>query len=327
MIQFAYPQLLWLLAAIPLLLGWYSLQHTRQQTVLQFSSINPFRRLRPTWKQVLRHSLILLRMISYGALVIAVAQPQVTLSKQTIATEGIDIVLAFDISGSMLTRDFVPNRLEAAKKVADDFIDRRPNDRIGAVFFTAQAYTGSPVTIDHNSLKKIIDNVQMGLLEDGTAIGMGLGTAVNRLKESPAGTKIIILVTDGENNAGEVKPIEAAQYAKSLNIRVYSIGILAPVSEKRILTAQDSAYMALGNPSAETTLSQIAQITGGKYFRATNEKSLDAVYKEIDQLEKTKVNMTTYRRYENRYFLLAVIAFLALLMELLLRYTVFKTIA
>ena len=264
-------------------------------------------------------------MIACAALIIALARPQVTLSRQTIASEGMDIVLAIDVSGSMLAKDFVPNRLEAAKKVAADFISKRPNDRIGVIFFAAEAYTGCPITIDHNALKQVVENVKIGSLKDGTAIGMGLGTAANRLKESQSASKIIILVTDGENNAGTIKPLEAAQLAKALNIRTYCIGILATSAEGQPFTKQDSAYAALGGPTAEVTLMQIAEITGGKYFRAANEKMLAGIYKEIDAMEKTKVNVTSYKRYEEHYYLFAVFAAVALLAELILRNTIFKT--
>lgn len=325
MIQFADPSLLWMLNGLPLFTAWYIWQHKRQQAALQLSSISFLVGAERSAKIWLRHSLFVLRMISCAALIIALARPQVTLSRQTIASEGMDIVLAIDVSGSMLAKDFVPNRLEAAKKVATDFISKRPNDRIGVVFFAAEAYTGCPITIDHHALTQVVENVKIGSLKDGTAIGMGLGTAANRLKESRSTSKMIILVTDGENNAGTIKPIDAAQLAKALNIRTYCIGILAASAEGQPVSRQDSAYAALGGPTAEVTLMQIAEITGGKYFRAANEKKLAGIYKEIDAMEKTKVNVTSYKRYEEHFYLFALIAAAALLVELILRNTIFKT--
>jgi Ca-activated chloride channel family protein len=325
MIQFADPQVLWLLGGLPVLMVWYIWKNVSQQASLQISSIASLQFTGMSARVWMRHGLFLLRLIALAALVVALARPQITISKNIIATEGIDIMLTFDISGSMSNRDFIPSRLEAAKKVAEDFIDCRPNDRIGVIFFAAEAYAGCPITIDHEALKKIIANVKTGSLEDGTAIGLGIGTAVNRLKESFSKAKIIILMTDGENNAGSVKPLEAAQFAKSFSIKIYSIGILSPGSERQPMTQEDSTYAAIGNLSAEATLIQIAEMTGGKYFRATNEKKLAGIYEEINGLEKTRADMAIYKRFEERFYLFAIIATILLFSEMLLRYTIFKT--
>lgn len=325
MIQFANPDWFWLLNSIPLLSAWYLWRHKKQQAALQLSSAASFLHAPRTLKIYLRHSLFFLRMIAIVSLIVALARPQAVLTKSTVATEGLDIVIAMDISGSMLARDFVPNRLEAAKKVAIDFIKNRPNDRIGVVFFAGEAYTGCPITIDHKALEQIIEGVKTGSVEDGTAMGLGLGTAANRLIESESPTKIIILVTDGENNAGTVKPLEAAQLVKSMSIHTYCIGIFAPAAEKQSISVNDSTYLAIGGPTAEATLLQIAEITGGKYFRASSEKTLAAIYKQIDTLEKTSVEVTKYNRYEERYLLLAIVAAMALLAEMILRYTFFRT--
>ncbi|MBK9731357.1 MAG: VWA domain-containing protein [Chitinophagaceae bacterium] len=325
MIQFANPEWFWLLNSIPLLTVWYIWRHKSQQPSLQFSTTSFFLNAPGTPGLYLRHSLFFLRMIAFAALIVALARPQTVLSKSILASEGVDIVMAIDISGSMLARDFVPSRLEAAKKVANNFIAGRPNDRIGVVFFAGEAYTGCPVTIDHNALQQIITTVKTGSVEDGTAIGLGLGTAANRLMESTSPEKIIILVTDGENNAGTVKPLEAAQLVKSLNIHTYCIGIFSLASENKPATTHDSTYIAIGGPTAETTLLQIAEITGGKYFRAGNEKSLQQIYHQIDALEKTKVDVTTFNRYTDQFLLLAIIAAIALVAEIILRYTYFRT--
>jgi Ca-activated chloride channel family protein len=325
MIQFANPAFFWLLGAVPLLIAWYIWKNMQLQAALLIPSIIQFTGIKQSFRGWARHSLFVLRILAYIAIVVALARPQVTLSRNTISSEGIDVMIAFDVSGSMLAKDFVPSRLDAAKKVAEDFIDGRPNDRIGIVFFAAEAYTGCPITIDHTALKQIIADVQPGAMEDGTAIGLGLGTAVSRLSESTTKTRIIILVTDGENNAGAVKPLEAAQYARSLNIRTYCIGILPPGAEEKQSIVQDSMYAALGGPTAETTLLQIAEITGSKYFRATNEKKLAGIYKEIDQLEKTTVDVASYTRYEDRFFMLAFLAAMLVFSEMILRYTILKT--
>lgn len=324
MIHFANPEWFWLLNSIPLLIVWYILRHRKLQPSFRLSTISFFDAPRSA-VSFLRHSLFVLRLLAIAALIIALARPQSVLSKTSIASEGFDIVLAMDISGSMLARDFVPSRLEAAKKVVVEFIEKRPNDRIGVVFFAGEAYTGCPTTIDHYALQQIITHVKTGSIEDGTALGLGLGTAASRLTESKSATKIIILVSDGENNAGTVKPLEAAQLVKSLGIHTYCIGIFSPAAEKRPISANDSAYAAMGGPTAETTLLQIAEVTGGHYFRAGSEKSLQDIYRQIDGMEKTKMDVAAFHRYEERFFLLAIIAALALLAEIIFRYTLFRT--
>ncbi|MFI5134846.1 MAG: VWA domain-containing protein, partial [Chitinophagales bacterium] len=222
---FAQPQFLNLLSAIPLLALWYVWQHRRQEIPIRTSTVAAFRDFKPNFKIILRHSQFVLRLVACALLIVAMARPQFVVSQKMIRSEGIDIVLALDISGSMFTRDFVPNRLEASKSVAKHFIDNRPNDRIGLVVFSSQAYSACPVTIDHESLKTILSGIQAGSLEVGTAIGVGIGTAVNRLQSSKSSSRVIILMTDGENNAGDVSPMEAAQLASSLGIRIYTIGM------------------------------------------------------------------------------------------------------
>lgn len=324
MIHYANPEWFWLLNIIPLLILWYILRHKKQQPSIRVSTISWFV-TPPSARIYLRHSLFVLRLLSVAALIGALARPQAVLSKNTIASEGIDIVIAMDISGSMLARDFVPSRLEAAKKVVIEFIQKRPNDRIGVVFFAGEAYTGCPVTIDHDALEQIITHVETGSIEDGTAIGLGLGTAASRLIDSKGTTKIIILISDGENNAGAVKPLEAAQLVKSSGIHTYCIGIFSPASEKKPVTVNDSTYAAIGGPTAETTLLQIAEVTGGSYFRAGSEKSLQEIYRQIDLMQKTKVDVTAYNRYEERFNLLAILAALLLLAEIIFRYTLLRT--
>lgn len=324
MIHFASPEWLWFLNVIPLLLLWHYLRQNKMEAAVQLPAASILR-LPATWRSRMRHLQVLLRIVAVAALIVAMARPQAVFSKKIVASEGIDIMLALDISGSMLTRDFVPNRLEAAKQVAIEFTKGRPNDRIGVVFFAGEAYTGSPITLDHHALQQIIASVKTGSMADGTAIGMGLGTAATRLMDSRSENKVIILVTDGENNAGNVMPLEAAQLVRSGNIQTYCIGIFSPAATQQPVTENDSTYVAIGGPTAENTLLQIAEITGGHYFRAGNEEELSAVYREIDGMEKTKIDIASYNRYEERFMLLALLAAVLLLTEMILRYTIFRT--
>lgn len=325
MIQFANPQWFWLMNSIPLLLAWYAWRHLKQQRTLLVPGTATWSNTPATAKIYTRHGMFALQLVAIAALIVAMARPQAVTSKQNVASEGLDIMLAIDISGSMASRDFVPSRLEAAKKVAIDFIEGRPNDRIGVVFFAGEAYTGCPITIDHRALEQIISDVKTGDVADGTAIGLGLGLAANRLTEQPSRDKIIILVTDGENNAGDVKPSDAARLVRSLKIHNYCIGIFSPASEKQPISANDSTYAALGGPTAESTLIRITEITGGKYFRASNEKSLASIYGEINALAKTRVDVVSYNRYAERFYLFAIIAAISIFSSVVLRYTLFRT--
>lgn len=324
MIHFANPEWLWLLNAIPLLLLWYFLGQKKMEATVQLPAVSA-QRLPATWRSRMRHLLVFLRIVAVATLIVAMARPQAVFTKKMVASEGIDIMLALDISGSMLTRDFIPNRLEAAKQVAIEFIGGRPNDRIGVVFFAGEAYTGCPITLDHKALQQIITSVKTGSIADGTAIGMGLGTAAMRLMDNQSENNVIILVTDGENNAGNVMPLEAAQLVRTNNIHTYCIGIFSPTATQQPATENDSTYIAIGGPTAEITLLQIAEITGGHYFRAGNAEKLSAVYREIDNMEKTKVDVVSYNRYEEQFMLLALLAALLLLTEMILRYTIFRT--
>ncbi|MBA3649599.1 MAG: VWA domain-containing protein [Chitinophagales bacterium] len=323
-LSFANPQFLWLLNSIPLLAAFYVWQNNRQQVSLQLSSVYGFKKAKTSYKVYLRHSTFMLRMIAVIMVIVAAARPQLVSGKKIISSEGIDIIIALDISGSMLAKDFTPNRLEAAKAIAASFIDGRPNDRIGLVLFAGQAYTACPVTIDHASLKNILAKVKAGYITDGTAIGTGLGTAANRLKNNSDKSHVIILMTDGENNAGEILPLQAAQLARSSVIRVYTIGI--QLHNSHIDPPAENGLNGLQSPAAGILLAKVAEITNGKYFRATSTKNLEDIYREIDRLEKTKVSMITTTRYEERFGWFAGLAAFAVFLELLLRYTVFKTL-
>jgi Ca-activated chloride channel family protein len=244
-----------------------------------------------------------------------------------VSTEGIDIVLTQDISGSMLSRDFKPDRLEAAKNIATEFISGRPYDRIGLVVFSGESFTQCPLTTDHAVLINLLREIQSGMIEDGTAIGMGLATAVNRIKDSQAKSKVIILLTDGVNNRGEIAPETAAEIAKTFGIRVYTIGVgtqgMAPYP---VQTPFGIQYQDMPVEIDEGILQKIAQTTGGKYFRATDNDSLEKIYKEIDKLEKSKIDVRQFSKKEEKYLLPALIAFFMLVVEIIVRNTIFKNL-
>ena len=260
-----------------------------------------------------------------SALILALARPQLRNDEELTNGEGIDIVLCLDISGSMLAQDFSPNRMEAAKKVASDFIDGRPTDRIGLVIFSGESFTMSPLTTDRSVLKNQLFSVESGLLEDGTAIGSGLATSVERLRSSQSRSKVIILLTDGENNGGLIDPNTAKEIAKSVGVRVYTIGVgtegFAPMPMQ---TAGGVIIQKEKVSIDEKLLTQIAKETGGKYFRAKDNESLSSIYREIDQLEKSKIEITTLKRYSEQFFPFALAAAILIFVEYLLRFTIFR---
>ncbi len=320
--EFVNINFLWLLNLIPLCIAWYVWKHRSQQPSILLSSTNTLKRESSFSLTTLQHLLFVLRMIAILFLCVALARPQQSFSIKSVNSEGIDIMLVMDVSGSMMQKDFKPNRMEAAKVVLDSFIARRPNDRIGLVLFASQAYTACPITIDHRVLQNILMGVKVSDIANGTAIGMGLGTAVGHLYETKGKSKTIILVTDGENNMGKIKPVTAGQLALAAGIRVYTIGIQIP--PLHAATSQDSLQNSFSN-GGEGLLMQVAAQTNGKYFRAENEKALATIYDEINHLEKTKVDVTVFQRNEEYFFLFALIAALAILLELFLRYSFLKT--
>lgn len=271
----------------------------------------------------------LLRVGGLSLLIIALARPQSQLSWQNVSTEGIDIVIAMDISASMLAKDFKPNRLESAKKIATQFIKDRPNDRIGLVVYEGESFTQSPLTTDHRVLINLFEDVHTGMVEGGTAIGMGLATAVNRLRDSEAKSKVVILLTDGVNNRGSIAPITAAKIAKEFGIRVHTIGVgsrgraLTPVG---IFPNGQYRYEYQEVKINEKSLRKIAEITGGEYFRATNEAALSEIYQQIDKLEKTKINVTEHSRHAEEYFWFALIGSALLFFEFLFRNIVIQSL-
>lgn len=323
-IYFRHPVFFGLFALVPLLIYWELRKSGRAQGTLLMSTIRPFAGLR-SWKNMLRPVPFILRLLAVCCLILALARPQTRNDEQQVNGEGIDIVLCLDISGSMLAQDFTPNRMEAAKNVAGEFIDNRPTDRIGLVIFSGESFTMCPLTTDRIVLKTQLANVQSGLLEDGTAIGSGLATGVDRLRNSPSKSKVIILLTDGENNGGLIDPNTAKEIAKSVGVRVYTIGMgtegYAPVP------VQTSGGVVMQREKVnidEKLLNQIAKETGGTYYRATDNESLKNIYTEIDRLERSKIEVTAIRRYEEQFFPFALAATLLLLLDLVLRWTVLR---
>lgn len=325
-IEFAQPGFFWLLILIPLMVVWHFWQPKRQQGTLSVPTLRGFYKHSKSWFPHYRHSVIILRCLALMALIVALARPQSSLSWQNSTTEGIDIVIASDISGSMLAEDFKPNRLEAGKNIAIDFIKNRPDDRIGLVIFSGESFTQCPLTIDHSVLINLYQDIKNGMIEDGTAIGMGLATAVNRLKNSQAKSKVIILLTDGVNNMGSIPPITAAEIAKQFGIRVYTVGIGTIGTAPYPVPSPYSGvvYQRMEVKIDEPTMTKIAQITGGQYFRATNNDALKAIYGKIDQLEKAKIDVTQYRKKTEMFLPFAAIALLLLLIEFALKNTLFK---
>ena len=326
-IEFANPKLLWLLLLVPVLIVWYILRHKKQEASLSFSDLKGMVKLPKTWKAYLRHLLFALKMAALALLIVALARPQSSSTNSTSNIEGIDIVLAMDVSGSMLARDLKPDRLTAAKNVASDFVQGRPGDRMGLVIFSGETFTQVPLTTDHGVMLNMLAEMKNGLIDDGTAIGDGLATAISRLKDSEAISKVVILLTDGMNNAGSVDPYTAAEIAKLYGIRVYTIGVgsygTAPYP---VQTPFGTQIQQIKVEIDERLLSTIANSTGGKYFRATSNQKLDEIYQEIDQLERSKIEVTEFRRLHEEFYPLVAWALALLLLEFILRKTIFRTL-
>jgi Ca-activated chloride channel homolog len=324
-ISFANPEFFWLLLIIPLMIAWYIFRQKKLYGTIKISTTKSFA---TSPLAILRHSLIVLRIVALAGLITAIARPQTSLSWQDVTTEGIDIVIALDISGSMLAEDFKPNRLEASKKVAMDFISERPYDRIGLVIYGGESFTQCPLTTDHDVLLNLFAGIQNGMIEDGTAIGMGLATAVSRLKDSEAISKVAIVLTDGSNNSGSIPPVTAAEIAREFGIRVYTVGVGSNGSAPTPYKDQfgRTQYQNVPVRIDEKTLKEIAEITDGKYFRATNKNKLEAIYKEIDKLEKSKIEVTEYKKKSEKFWPFALTAAILLLLEFLLRNIIFKGI-
>ncbi|RDY59668.1 vWA domain-containing protein [Flagellimonas nanhaiensis] len=326
-IEFANPQFFWLLLSLPLALIWYLFKHKKEVASLKISSVRGFSV--STLASKLRPVLFALRLLALASIITALARPQIEdISTRTKTTKGIDIVMAIDVSSSMLARDLKPNRLSALKDVAADFIKQRPNDRIGLVGYAAESYTKTPITSDKSIVLNALREITYGELEDGTAIGMGLATSVNRLKESKAISKVIILLTDGVNNSGFIEPKTAADIAVEYGIKTYTIGLgtngnaLSPVTYNRDGTFR---YGMRQVEIDEDLLKEIAEVTGGKYFRATDNEKLEEIYDEINKLEKTEIEEFKYYKYEEKFRPLILLAGALLLIEWALRNSIFKS--
>jgi Ca-activated chloride channel family protein len=327
--EFLNPEFLWLLILVILLAIWYFFMRKKDTAILTMPSVKGFK-VKASILSKLKPILYVLRLLALAAIVVALARPRnVSVSKKTKTNRGIDIVMAIDVSASMLARDLKPNRLEALKKVAVNFVDRRPNDRIGIVVYAGESFTQTPITSDKAIVKRTISELKWGQLEGGTAIGMGLGSGVNRLKESKAKSKVIILLTDGVNNSGNIDPRTATELAKELGIKVYTIGIgtngMADFPWSKDPRTGQLNFRKQQVEIDEDLLKEIASETKGKYFRATNNTSLKEIYNEIDKLEKTKLEEFKYYNYQEMYRSLVLLALGLLLLEFLLRNTLFKS--
>jgi Ca-activated chloride channel family protein len=326
-IDFLHPEFFYLLIVIPLIVAWYIWKQKGMQASLQISSLKGFSQAPVSKKIYLRHLVFVFRMLAIAALIVVLARPQSSNSMQNVTTEGIDIVMALDISSSMRAEDFKPNRLEAAKNVAVQFISGRENDKIGLVVFAAESFTQCPLTTDRTVLTNLFKDIYIGMLEDGTAIGMGLATSVARLKDSQAKSKVVILLTDGVNNQGEIAPLTAAEIAQTFGIRVYTVGVgtigQAPYPMETVFGKK---YQNVDVKIDEELLKQIAEMTDGMYFRATDNNKLAAIYEEIDKLEKTKIEVKEYTKRSEEYLPFAILAGLLLLVEVLLRNTVLRNL-
>ena len=320
------PEYLFLLLALIPMIGWYVWEVRKSDASIQISSIKKMKDMPKTMRLRMRHLPFILRLLSIGMLVLAIARPQSSLNWRKESKEGIDIMMALDISGTMMAEDLRPSRLEAAKNVAIDFIQSRPNDNIGLVVFAAESFTQCPLTTDHAVLVNLFSGIRYGMIEDGTAIGLGLANAVSRIKESKAKSKVVILLTDGSNNRGDIAPVTAAEIAKTFGIRVYSIGVGSHgIVNVPVQTPFGIRYEQMKSEFDEQTLKKIADITGGQYFRATNNAKLREVYQEIDKLEKTKINVQEFSNKSELYFIFALLAFLLLLTEVYLKNTWLKS--
>jgi len=324
-ISFAYPWVLYFILVVPLLIAWYYWKGRKKQAAITYSSLKMFEKIPATFRERLRHFPFALRMLALIFLIIALARPQNFSAGQSVNAEGIDIAMVLDISGSMLAEDFKPNRLDAAKNVIDDFVSARTTDRIGLVIFSREAFTQCPLTIDYSVLRNLLGDIRSGMIEDGTAIGNAIANGVNRLKDSDAESRVIILLTDGVNNAGEVDPISAAEIASTFGIRIYTIGVgTRGEAPYPIKTPFGTRYQMVPVEIDEVILKKIAELTGGEYFRATNNRALEEIYNKIDKMEKTKIEITSYRNAKELFAGWLGIGFLLLMLELLASKTILR---
>ena len=325
MFHFEDPWVLGLLAIVPLTY-WLGARGERRTGALRFSALDMARQAGNGISVWLPRVPALLGAVGVTAVIVALARPQTGITSETLLTEGIDIIMVMDVSSSMLAEDLEPNRLQAAKGVAADFVGGRRNDRIGLVAFAGEAFTQAPLTLDYSVVQSLIGELQVGIIEDGTAVGMGLGTAVKRLQASDAESKVVILLTDGRSNRGEIGPVTAARMAQALGVRVYTVGVgtrgnaPVPIADPLVGTRLVPMRVDIDEP----TLQEIAELTGGRYFRATDNESLTSIYEEIDQLERTEIEVENFTQYAERFPVVLAFGLLLLLMEVGLAQTVLR---
>jgi Ca-activated chloride channel family protein len=326
-LTFKNPDFFYLLLVIVPMAAWYIFRQKKNTASIQVSTTASVFKAPKTLRHYLRHSVFLLQVLAIAAFTIVLARPQSSRNWENVTTEGIDIVIALDISTSMLARDFTPDRLEAAKEVAMEFISGRQYDRMGLVVFAGEAFTQCPLTTDRAVLLNLFKDVETGLIEDGTAIGNGLATSVARLKDSDAISRVVILLTDGENNSGEIAPLTAAEIARTFGIRVYSIGVgSVETAPYPVQTPYGTQLRDIEVKIDEEMLKEISTITDGKYFRATSNTKLEEIYKEIDQLEKSKIEVREFSRKSEEFLPFALAGILFIVLSLILRTTVFRSI-
>lgn len=327
--KFANPYYLWLFLVYIPLIAWYVAKNRINTPSIEISTTAPFSKMRTSWLVYLRHVMFAVRLAAIGCLIVILCRPQTTDSWSTSETEGTDIVISLDVSTSMLARDFKPDRFEAAKDVAAQFVAGRETDNIGLVIFAGESFTQVPLTTDRAVLTNYIDDIEIGLLEDGTAIGDGIATAINRLKDGKAKSKSIILLTDGSNNTGVVAPLTAAEIAKKMGIKIYTIGIGKNGTAEYPVGTNfygRMEYRQLPVVIDEATLRSIASATGGKYFRATNKNVLKQVFDEIDQLEKTKMDVRNFSQTEDNYMPWAWLLLALVVVDIAVRYSLLRSI-
>lgn len=327
-LEFESPWFFLLLVIIPFMIWWHFRNFESSAANINLPNVDAIDGVKSIKSKIYKW-LPLLRWLATAAFIVALARPQLVLKEEEVKAEGIDIVLVMDLSSSMLSRDFNPDRLSVSKEVAKQFVDKRQYDRIGLAVFAGESFTQCPLTSDHKILKEFLDQLQCGLLEDGTAIGMGLAAAVNRLKESESKSKVVILLTDGVNNAGYIKPMQAAEIAEQIDVKVYTIGVgtmgeaIAPIQRR-----SDGTYV-FGRSRVEIDeelLTEIARLTGGRYYRATNQAALEEIYNQIDQLEKTEIEVNVLTRYKNEFRIFLSIGLILLCLEWILRYLYLRVV-
>ena len=327
-IEFSNPGYFALLVLIPALLFWEYWKKPQREPIMGYSDLKAIDHI-DSWRSMLIFLPRILRYLGLALMVIALARPQLSLTEEEVNAEGIDIMMSMDLSSSMLAQDFVPDRLSVSKEVAQEFVDGRIHDRVGLVVFAGESYTQCPLTTDHTIVKSFLADLQVGRLQDGTAIGMGLASAVNRLKDSEAKSKVVILLTDGVNNAGYVKPLTAAEIAKEFNVKVYTIGVGSMGIARSPVNRRSDGRYVFGNSRVEideALLREISEMTGGKYYRAIDQESLENIYREIDTLEKTEMEINVFKRYKDEFRTFLVLALVFLILEFILSKMILRSI-